>query len=191
VFFFVVLNTAYFWQPKIGIIALPIFLILIGAYIFLAGLLVGQMFFLIRERFADKQRLLVVGLLSTVLLLTILRPNGPIDFDELEGKDVFIAQREGSANCMITFKLKEGNKFLERNVCFGVTEIRGDYKLKGDTIIFSNVELARNEKKYFQFAIIRDADDKCNDTSGDLVRYNDQSDTTGQTLWIIRNDLTH
>ncbi len=92
---------------------------------------------------------------------------------------------------MITFKLKENNKFLERNVCFGVTEVRGDYKLIGDTIIFSNVELDRNESEYYQFAIIKPAGDKFPDRLGDLIRYKGANDTTGQEIWIIKNDLTN
>ena len=190
VIFFLIVNTNYFWQTKIGILAIPTFLLLVGVYIVLAGLLIGQLFFSIREKFADKQRLLVVALLTTVLALTILKPTGLINFDKLEGKDLFIAQREGSANCMITFKLKENNKFLERSVCFGVTEIRGDYKLKGDTIVFSNVELGRGESDYYEFAIIKQTDNKYKDRLGDLIRYKDQNDTTGQEIWIIKNDLT-
>ncbi|MCZ8217659.1 MAG: hypothetical protein O9262_15550, partial [Cyclobacteriaceae bacterium] len=132
-----------------------------------------------------------ITLLVTVLTLTILNPNGLINFDKLEGKDLFIAQREGSANCMITFKLKDNNKFLERSVCFGVTEVRGDYKLIGDTIVFFNVELGRDESEYYQFAIIKPAGDKFPNRVGDLIRYKDQNDTTGQEIWIIKNDLTN
>jgi hypothetical protein len=190
VIFFLIVNTNYFWQAKIGILAIPTFLLLVGVYIVLAGLLIGQLFFSIREKFANKQRVIVLALLATVLTLTILKPTGLINFDKLEGKDLFIAQREGAANCMITFKLKENNKFLERSVCFSMTEIRGDYELKGDTIIFSNVELGRGESKYYEFAVIKQTDNKYNDRLGDLIRYKDQNDTTGQEIWIIKNDLT-
>lgn len=190
VIFFLIINTSYFWQPVIGILAVPSLLLLIGVYLVLTVLLIGQLLFSISEKFTDKQRLLVIILLATVLSLTILNPNGLINFDKLEGKDLLIAQREGSANCMITFKLKENNKFLERSVCFGVTEVRGDYSLKGDTIIFSNVELGRHVSEYYQFAIIKQASDRYPDRLGDLIRYKDQTDTIGQELWIIKNDLT-
>lgn len=190
VIFFLIINTSYFWQPVIGILAVPSLLLLIGVYLVLTVLLIGQLLFSISEKFTDKQRLLVIILLATVLSLTILNPNGLINFEKLEGKDLLIAQREGSANCMITFKLKENNKFLERSVCFGVTEVRGDYSLKGDTIIFSNVELGRHVSEYYQFAIIKQASDRYPDRLGDLIRYKDQTDTIGQELWIIKNDLT-
>lgn len=185
------INTSYFWQPLIGILAIPIFLLLIGLYLVLTGLLIGQLFFSIREKFTDKQRLLVIALLATVLTLTIVKPTGLINFDKLEGEDLLIAQREGSANCMITFKLKENNKFLERNVCFGVTEVRGDYQLVGDTIIFSNVKLGRNQSEYFRFATIKPARVKFPDRIGCLIRYKDANDTTGQEIWIIKNELAN
>jgi len=185
-----IVNTNYFWQVKIGILAIPTFLLLIGVYLVFAGLLIGQLFFSIKERFVDRQRLFVIILLTTVLTLTILKPTGLINFEKLEGKDLFVAQREGAANCMTTFRLKENNKFTERSVCFGMTEIKGNYKLKGDTIFFSNVELGRDESEYFEFAIIKQSNGKDENRLGDLIRYKNQSDTTGQEIWIIKNDLT-
>ena len=91
---------------------------------------------------------------------------------------------------MTTFKLKKDNKFVERSVCFGVTETKGNYQLKGDTIFFSNVSLGRGDKDYYEFAIIKKSDSQNKKTLGDLIRYKNHSDTTGHELWIIKNDLT-
>jgi len=101
---------------------------------------------------------------------------------------LLIAQREGAANCMTTLKLKEDNTFIERNVCFGVTETKGKYRLSGDTIYFENVSLGRHVKKFYQFAVIVDKEQE-GKYSGDLVRYENYSDTTGIPLWISKNEL--
>ena len=90
--------------------------------------------------------------MTVMLFIIFLKPNGIINFDRIRGKDLLIAQAEGAANCMTTFKLKNNNKFVERTICFGVTEISGTYYLKGDTIIFNSVKLNRYENEYYKFA---------------------------------------
>lgn len=187
--FFLTVNTNYFWAGKLGSFAFPAFLLLVLAYLTLAVGLCVQLYFAIREKFADRQRLADIFFLTIVLTLTFFFPKGLISFDSLEGKDLFIAQREGAANCVTTFKLKENNKFIERSVCFGMTEIKGDYTLKADTIFFINVQLSRYEDEYYKFAIIKPSDSKNGEILGDLMRYNSYSDTTRDVLWIIKNDL--
>jgi len=97
----------------------------------------------------------VAGLLTIVLVLAFFKPFGFIDFDKLEGGDLLIAEREGAANCMTTLKLKDNFTFRETNVCFGVTEIKGNYHLQNDTIYFDNVNIGRHEKGFYKFAVIR------------------------------------
>jgi hypothetical protein len=191
IIFFLTVNTNYFWEGKLGIFAFPAFLFLVVVYLVLVVGLVGQFFFAIREKFTNRQRLLSIAFLTIVLTLTYLFPSGLVSFDRLDGKDLFIAQREGAANCMTTFKLKENNKFIERSVCFGVTETKGDYILKDDTLFFTNVQLGRHEKEYYMFALIKLTGGKSEKRLGDLIRYKSYSDTTGHELWITKNDLTN
>ncbi len=68
--FFLTVNTAYYWQGKIGIFLIPILLILIVVYLGLGVLLLTQMFILISEKFTDKSRIVNVILLAVVLTLT-------------------------------------------------------------------------------------------------------------------------
>ncbi|MDN5215787.1 hypothetical protein QQ020_27160 [Fulvivirgaceae bacterium BMA12] len=117
--------------------------------------------------------------------MTFLKPNGIISFDQFEGEDLFIAQREGAANCMTTFKLKPNNKFKERSVCFGVSETRGSYKILNDTIFFSE-SAPRGDEEYYKFAILQKS--KFRDEIA-LFRYRNRSDTIGHELWIMKNDL--
>ena len=168
---------------------MPAFLILLVVFVGLGVAMLRQLYFAFKEKFKDKHRILTIGILTTVLSLAFFKPFGLIDFDKFEGKDILIAQREGAANCMTTFKLKEDNKFTERSVCFGVTEIKGNYKIENDTIYFENVELGRHENEFYKFAVIRPSKFNNDNKHFDLVRYKDFNDTTGHELWIIKNDL--
>lgn len=165
------------------------FLLLILYFLVLTGFLVGQAFSAIREKLKNRQRLLLIGIMTVVLGLSFLYPGGLINFSRLESDSVFIAQREGAANCMTTLKLREDKTFIERNVCFGVTETTGIYNIKGDTIFFEKVSLGRHESDFYKFAVIKNRETKSEKNMGDLVRYKNYSDTTGIELWIIKNEL--
>ncbi len=165
------------------------FSLLILYFLVLTVILLGQAFFAVREKLRNKNRLILIGLMTVVLALSFLYPSGLINFDKLERDSIFIAQREGAANCMTTLKLRDDKTFIERNVCFGVTETTGTYNVKDDTIFFHNVSLGRHESDLYKFAIIKSRETKSEKYLGDLVRYKDHSDTTGIALWIIKNEL--
>ena len=127
--------------------------------------------------------------MGLTLGLIFFWPNGIINFEKLEGSDLLIAGREGAANCTTTFKLKANNKFTEKSICFGMSEVRGDYSLKGDSIFFSNVKLGRVEKTYYQFAVIKQSDFQNEKIIGELKRFMNYSDTLPHDLWITKNEL--
>jgi hypothetical protein len=163
--------------------------LLVIVYLVLGFLLLRQFFFAFREKFIDKQRLVIIGILVVVLTVTFFKPNGLINFDKLQGKDILVAEREGAANCMTILKLKANNTFTERTVCFGVMEIKGNYELKGDTIFFKDIGFVRHESGYYKFAVIRKSDSEKTKYLGDIVMYKSYSDTTGRDLWITKNEL--
>ncbi len=181
-------NTTYYWEGKLALFAFPAFLILVIVYFGLAIVLVRQIYFLVKEKFTDKQRLVQVGLLTIVLALTFYKPFGFIGFDRLSGKDLLIADREGGGNCTTTLKLKDNNTFRERSVCFGVTEVKGRYELQGDTIFFKDVNKGR-QSEYYSYALIKLADYQNKKIIGVIVRYKDKGDTEGHELFITKNDL--
>ena len=187
--FFLAINTTYYWEGKLGLFAIPTFLILVVVYIGLAIALVRQIYLAVKEKLTNKPRLLTIGLLTIILALTFFKPFGLIDFDKLEGGDVLIAEREGAANCMTTLKLKDDFTFRERNVCFGVTEIKGSYHLQDDTIYFDNVELGRHENEFYKFAVVTPSKFNKDGKHFDLTRYNSSTDTIGHELWITKNEL--
>jgi hypothetical protein len=112
---------------------------------------------LFKEKFSDRKRLTISAILFVVLLLAFFKPAGFIDFDRFSGKDLLVAEREGALNCTTVLKLKDNNTFRERSVCFGVTEIKGHYEIKGDTIIFKDVDKGRQDE-YYSYAVIKPAD---------------------------------
>jgi hypothetical protein len=171
-----------------GIFAMLTFLFLLVYYLVLTVFLLGQIYRSINEKFADKQRLVLIGLLTSVLTLAFLFPHGVFNFEKLESESLLVAQREGAANCMTTLKLRADNTFIERNVCFGLTETTGKYRLSGDTIYFENVSLGRHEKEFYKFAVIVDKEEN-EKYLGDLLGFESYSDTTGTALWIIKNEI--
>lgn len=184
-----IVNTTYYWEGWLGIFAFPAFMLLALAYLALSLLLIRQIYLLIKERYTIKRRFWVVGIMIIVLALTFFKPFGLINFESFEGGDLLVAEREGAANCMTTLKLKDDFTFKVRNVCFGVTEISGNFHLQNDTIYFDYVNLGRHENEFYRFAVIRPSKFSNSKISADLIRYKDLSDTTGHILWITKNEL--
>ena len=128
-------------------------------------------------------------MLAIVLGSAFFWPGGILDFEGLEARDLLVAGREGAANCHTTLQLKANNKFIEKSVCFGMTEIRGQYSIKGDSIFFSNVKLGRGENEYYQFAVISKSDLQNQKIFGELKRFKNYSDTLPHDLYITKNEF--
>ena len=182
--FFLILNTSYFWEGELKLLAFPVFMLLLMSYVILGFVLLQQLFLAFKEKFVDRQRILAAAFLSAVLIVTYFRPWGVIDFDTLSGEDLLVAEAEGGGNCSTTLKLKDNNKFVERSVCFGLTETKGFYELKGDTILFSG-----SNDKYYTYAILKKREFQNEPISSVLIMYKSRTDTTGLELSIVKNGL--
>ncbi len=187
--FFVLINTTYFWYGNLGIWAMPIFLVLVAFYLALAGGFLWVLYQAAQSRFQCKKQLAVLGFTAAVLVATFLFPRGIIGFGQMEGKTLLTANAEGAANCLTTFKLLEGQRFMESSVCFGTSEVWGRYTQKGDTLFFHDVKLSRSNEPYYQFAVIKLGVDKGVVISNILYRYKDANDTMPRMLWIRENNL--
>jgi hypothetical protein len=183
---FLIVNLNYYWEGKLGILAFPTFIFLATVFLILAIICIVQMIKGIKEKFSNKDRNRTMVIMAISLGLIFLKPSGLINFDKLEGEDLLIAQREGTANCMVTFKLKANNKFRERSVCFGVSEARGIYEIKNDTVFFSEVSLPIGEEKFYAFAILRKSKNKHKET---VVLYRNRKDTSGVELFVRKNEI--
>jgi hypothetical protein len=187
--FFLLVNTTYYWEGKLGLYAFPTFIFLAILFVGLIIALLRQIYFSLKEKFTKRHRLYLVGLLTIVLSLTVYKPFGLVDFDNLEGGDLLIAEREGAANCMTTLKLKDDLTFRERNVCFGVGEIKGSYHLQNDTIFFDKVQFGRHENEFYEFALVTPSKYNKDGKHFDLTRYKNIKDTVRHELWITKNEL--
>ena len=182
--FFLLANTALWWEAWIGPWAMLTLLILAIWFFVIVVMYLLQLFSAWNEKFKDKSRLVLIGFMTVVLLSSIVFPRGLLGYDLFEGESLLIAYREGGGNCSSTLKLHANQRFTERSVCFGVTTIEGNYRLAGDTIFFEHVS-SRSDKEFYAFAVL-EHDPK---TIGDLTLYRDHSDTTGSPMWISKNEL--
>ena len=190
IIFFLLVNTTYYWESKMGMFAMVTFLLLILYFLVLTVLLLGQTFFAIREKLKNRQRLFLIGLMTVVLGLSFFYPGGIMNFELFESESLLIAQREGAANCRTVLKLKKNNKFSEKSICFGVSETSGEYRIENDTIFFHNITYGRHESDYFQFAVFKETEGKDGKAFSSLVRFKNIEDTTGMELLVIKNNLT-
>lgn len=186
--FIIVLYTVFLWVDEINFIGLLLVTaVLIISFLCLIACLIWHVALGVKDRFKDVQRNAVILFLIVIVGVAYFQPFGLITPNRLDGKDVFAAQREGSANCMSYFKLKESNRFVDETICFGIDRIEGEYRVKNDTIYFQHVELEPNET-YYKFAVIRRTAESAYD-SGTVTMYKNAADANPLALWIVKNDL--
>lgn len=177
--FFLIINTTYYWEGKLGVLNLLAILFLLLYFLILLIFFVVQLSVLITEKFKNKNRLLLLTVLFLILGLTLYKPRGLIDFETFEGKTILTAQREGVANCTKTIKLKENRKFTMTDICFGIDRYFGKYYIKNDTIYFD-----KEIDFEYKFGIIN-TDKNFNE----LKLYRNKKDTIPFKIPIIKNDL--
>lgn len=189
ILFLLIVHTSYFWEGRLGIWFVPTVLILVIAGFALVVSLVAQIYLATREKFAERPRLIVIGLLTVVVTLTWFFPHGLVTDELLNGRTLLIATREGAANCRTTLNLKKNKTFYERSVCFGVTEIRGEYHVRTDTVFFTNVAVGRGSQAFYQYAVIKHFDSKQEWGPGNFIAYRSREDSIGHEMWIRTNEL--
>lgn len=188
IIFFLLINTSYFWEGKLGVFAMFSSLILIGVFFILVVALLIEIVKSIQERWSNLNRLIAIGIMIIILSLTILKPKGIIDFDKLEGKDLLIAKKEGGGNCNTRLQLKENKKFIKKSICFGVHEVRGRYELEGDTVYFKNNK-DQPIKDFYQYGIIHSKHIN-GKTFGVISLINSMQNTQNTFLWIEKDNIT-
>lgn len=129
--------------------------------------------------------------MTIVLIAVYIFPTGILNFDKLEGENLLVAQKDGVANCHTTLNLKDNNKFKQQNVCFGLTEITGKYKIQGDTIFFEDISYGRDSHEFYQYAVFKNHKNNVDGYKGYLALYKSFSDKHGIPLRIIKNELTN
>lgn len=182
IIFFLVINTRYFWEGKLGVWGLFTTLILIQVYFVLVIALLNQFIKSFREKFSNSKRNILITLTSIILFLVSLKPNGIINFERFEEEDCIVAERESVANCRIKLQLKENLEFIENSYCFGRIEQRGNYQIIDDTIYFYNNGDEKIEN-FYSYGVIK----KNNNSKGldQILLFKDTS--LKYSLFITKN----
>jgi hypothetical protein len=139
----------------------------------------------VREKLKDRSRLVLISVMLIVLVSTVTKPEGIVDFEKLEGRDLLIAGRTGVASCHIILKLKENNKVLFREVCFGIDSQLGSYSISKDTVKFHFIG-----RHSFEYGIIRISNNSHAKYDGEIALYKNKADTTPMFLAIVKNTLS-
>jgi hypothetical protein len=177
---FILVNTTYYWEGILGAWMMPLTLLFIIVFLILSVCLIHRLFLVIKGTTRERSKVYITIITMIFWGLIFIKPFGIINFDKLNGKDLFVAARKGSASCGITFKLKERNKFILREVCFGIASTNGTYKLKNDTIIVFDHLPSKNGPKAFEFGIIG---------TTTITLYKSKQDSIPIILAIISNNL--
>lgn len=136
----VIMTYMILWNSQYALEYLPSpfdFCLILFAPIFMFGLwIIGiiQIYKYFRDSNKSQLRVVNIGLITTLVILSILKPDGLINFKKLEGDNFILAVHEGVANCTTTLALKNNSKFKETSICFGIDHTWGEYKITNDTI---------------------------------------------------------
>jgi hypothetical protein len=188
VLYFLLVNTENLWISKLGIWGMLSFLFLSVFFLVLFSTLIVQLFYCIKEKFKDKQRLFTILVLALVLFQSIFYPK-LIDFTTIGRKSVMIANTEGVANCITTLELFDDYSFRKQSHCFGTSEIKGNYYIEGDTLYFKDISLGRDENDFYSYAVVSNYNLDINNFKGNIILYKTPSDTLGYSLGIVKNSL--
>jgi len=185
---FVIINANYYWDGMLGIWTIPVMLVLLITVVVLLFALFRQVYLAIKEKFKVRSRLYLIAIMLSAFLISICSPLF-FDPENLEAKDLLVAQHTGSANCTTILKLKQGNDFYERTVCFGISKTTGTYSIRNDTITFTNLG-SRNGLNIYKFGVIKKKTISQNEkTLGELYLYRGINDTIPNILFITKNEL--
>ena len=185
--FFLLVNTQYFWEQNLGMAAMIVMTISIGAFFVLGMIVVLQLFKLLRKENRRIPRIISVIIGGFVLLTTYIKPYGLIDFKQFEPETKLEANRTGGGNCNQKIKLFMDQTFTERSRCFSTSTTKGNWKLLNDTIYFSNVRKGATVDEYYSMAVIKQSNTSSSIES--LHRFRDENDSTGHEIWIYKNEL--
>lgn len=188
IIFFLLVNTTYFWEGKLGFFVVVSLLILGLYWLFLVFLLFSNLLSVWKEKLLSRKKIFTIVLLVFVLTTAFLFPQGLIPFYKLESESSLIAQRGGVANCRTTLKLLASGRFKNKEVCFGIAETTGDYWISGDTIYFEGRSVGGLRNDFYDFAVIERDTFHGKPVSSIMLFYED-SEEPGYVLGIEKNEL--
>ncbi|MBF0651017.1 hypothetical protein IR083_19555 [Dysgonomonas sp. GY75] len=142
---------------------------------------------MIKERFQDKYRNILVVTLVIVLGLTVYKPEGLLSYELLNGKRVMYAFSEGAANCTTNLNLYPNNIFTFTDICFGVYTTLGKYSINSDTIFFEKIYIDKRDD-FYEYAVYSDVEHYyLKGKDGVLQLYRKQTDTVPAYVLSVLN----
>lgn len=158
----IIWNSQYLWEYLPGLFDIGIVLLLMIMIVVLVLIGIYQAYKYVSEENKTKYRLVNIGLIAVIAILSYFKPLGIIDFKRFEGENILYAMREGVANCTTSIRLKEGNRFKMTSICFGIDHFWGNYEIIEDTIKFHYDKISEENKRddYAIMQIVNDTTDK-------------------------------
>ena len=158
---FVVVNTQFLWEGELGFLTFLIDFILFVCVVVLFVLFVKKGYKLVREKVRNRRDVVVLFVLFVkrgyklvrekvrnrrdvvelvaifgILCIIAVWPYGIIQRTDIESPAIMKASRRGVAGSSYALYLKEDGTFRDRQICFGVYDETGTYRISNDTIYF-------------------------------------------------------
>lgn len=187
IIFFFLVNTSYFIEKLSGLWDFLISIIIMLGFVVLGIILIGQLHKLFKEKLSDKFRIISTVVLVITLTLTYIFPMGIINYEDLQGEDLLIANIEGSANCQTVLKIKKNNKFIQSSLCFGIEKWSGTHQIIGDTIKLKYIDTIDLNNK-FAYGLIKLTKNKEYIKIGKVFMFQSYKDTIGLPMNIYYFD---
>ena len=182
---FLMINTQYYWKGLISDLDWALTLLCLIAFLVLLICLLYQLFLMFKERFKNRPRVYTVLAIGALLVLIFTKPSGIIDFEKLEGREMFTAWQEGVDGCGVGLILKENEVFYMKSNCFGIEDkMRGAYAIQNDTIKLKFSTLKGFTKQY-EYGVYKPA----NNITSEVLLYASKKDTMPYRLTIFKNEL--
>ncbi len=191
IIFFLIVHTAYFWKGKLSIVAFPVLALLLLYFLILVYYTVWDLVCLLKSKVKERHKIVQVFACIFMLTLTVLFPQGIFNFEKLEGKNLLVAIREGSANCTTSLYLRENRKFLFRSICFGIEETSGAYNVSNDTIYFTKSTTSNWGREFYAFGVIKQNINKNLPWSGQIDLFRNLTDSNNLFLPLVSNNLNN
>jgi hypothetical protein len=146
--FFLSIQFLYFWELRRGI-SFSVMFFLVVTFAVLGAVWIYKVVKAARHNFRHRNRNIMLIIVGLVLLATMYKPFGLIDYENWNSCDVLVAVEKNAVNCNRTLRLKDNFTFTQIFSCFSISKDRGTYTRRGDSVFFTN------HPDKFDYAIIR------------------------------------
>lgn len=135
--FFLAIQFLYFWELRRGI-SFSLMFFMLTAFSVLGAVWIYKFVKAARHNFRHRNRNVMLIIVGLVLLATLFKPFGLIDYENWNSCDVLVAVEKSSETCSRTLRLKDNNAYTQMFSCFSISKERGTYTQNGDTVFFKN-----------------------------------------------------